>query len=243
MRHRLEYCGRVGQLRALLRVLPHAVVRTLGAAVSGCCSTRLDRPHRRVAIDNLAQCFPSRTEAERRAIARKVFCTFRPAAVRDFSSSARCRTPACLQRVEFEGEDRARLRVRAGQGRAVFHRSLRLLGAARARARAAAAANRRARPRARQSTDLNRCSKTCDRAPATPSFTSRRGAARAQDAGGRRGRRAAHRSAHAQPGCDLGRLLRTARRRRRRRWRRSRCAPARPWSRCSRSRCRADATG
>ena len=55
-----------------------------------------------------------------------------------------------LARVEFEGEEHVRAGLRAGQGRAVRDRPLRLLGAAGDGARAAAAADGGGRARARQ---------------------------------------------------------------------------------------------
>ena len=102
-----------------------------------CRSTSLDRPHRRVALANLAQCFPARSPAERRRD--------RPAHVRalrrllfELLKFSTLSHEAMRQRVEFEGEDIVRASLRQGQGRAVLHRPLRLLGAARHRARAAA---------------------------------------------------------------------------------------------------------
>ena len=74
-----------------------------------------------------------------------------------------------LARVEFDGEERARARLRAGQGRAVRHRPFRLLGAAGDGARAADPADHassRARSTTRTSTG---CSSASASAPATRS--------------------------------------------------------------------------
>ena len=74
MRHRLEDAG-VRAVRALVRVLPTAVVRALGAAL-GLTFYALDGVHRRVADANLAMAFPARTPAERRRITRAMFVHF-----------------------------------------------------------------------------------------------------------------------------------------------------------------------
>ena len=71
MRHRIELLA-VTSVRALLRVLPRAVIRAMGASL-GLLFYVLDRPRRRVAVANLTQAFPSRTEAECRLITRAVF--------------------------------------------------------------------------------------------------------------------------------------------------------------------------
>ena len=62
MRHRLEYLA-VVSLRAVLAVLPHAIVRLLGASM-GQVAYWVDAKHRRVAMTNLAQSFPTRSRAE-----------------------------------------------------------------------------------------------------------------------------------------------------------------------------------
>ena len=74
MRHRAEYLA-VKALRWLVRVLPHAAVRSMGAAL-GLMFYGLDRVHRRVAATNLATAFPKRSAAERRQITRAMFVHF-----------------------------------------------------------------------------------------------------------------------------------------------------------------------
>lgn len=113
MRQRLEY-ALVTAIRAAVRVLPFAVVRGIGAAV-GLSVYVVDRAHRRVALANLAQCFPSRSEAERRAIARAVFVHFGRLVfeILEFSTLSHV---GMLTRVEFEGEDRARHAYAQGKG-------------------------------------------------------------------------------------------------------------------------------
>src|SRR5690606_11862395 len=110
---RLEYLV-VRAIRAVLRILPHAAVRGLGAAV-GQLFYLLDRKHRRVALTNLAQCFPTRSPGERRAIAREMFRHFGRLLfeILKFSTLSPERM---LARVEFEGEDRARLAYARGRG-------------------------------------------------------------------------------------------------------------------------------
>jgi KDO2-lipid IV(A) lauroyltransferase len=73
-RHALEVAAVRGIAR-LVRVLPAPLVRAAGRAL-GLAFYALDRPHRRVALANLAQCFPARPAAERRAIARRMFQHF-----------------------------------------------------------------------------------------------------------------------------------------------------------------------
>jgi Kdo2-lipid IVA lauroyltransferase/acyltransferase len=113
VRHKLEY-GAVAGIRALLRVLPHAVIRALGTAL-GFAFYTLDRGHRRVALTNLEQCFPSRSDRERRAIARSMFAHFGRLLFEllEFSTLSHA---AMLRRVEIEGEDRARLAYAQGKG-------------------------------------------------------------------------------------------------------------------------------
>ena len=149
-----------------------------------------------------------------------------------------------LARVEFEGEERARARLRAGQGRAVRHRAFRVLGAAGDGARAADPADRRAGARARQPAARTAARSASASAPATRSiYRQRHDPAGDAHAAGRAGRGGADRSAHHEPRRDLRRLLRAARPRRRRRSRRWRCEPARRWCRCSRCRSAAGAIG
>ncbi|MGE3274371.1 MAG: lysophospholipid acyltransferase family protein [Vicinamibacterales bacterium] len=113
MRHRIEY-GAVMAVRAVVSVLPDALVRALGAAL-GRAFYGLDRSHRRVALTNLAQSFPTKSEAERTAIARQMFEHFGRLLFQILKFSTL--SPAqILARVEFEGEDRARHAYAQGKG-------------------------------------------------------------------------------------------------------------------------------
>jgi len=97
----------VRSLIALVRVMPDAVVRASGTAL-GLAFYTLDGTHRRIARRNLAAAFPGRTDRERRTIARAAFAHFGRLLFQLLKFSTL--TPqAMLARVEFEGEDRARL--------------------------------------------------------------------------------------------------------------------------------------
>lgn len=74
MKHRVEYLA-VRAAAALVKPLSMARARAWGAAL-GRLAYRLDKRHRRVALENLAAAFPGRSEAERKAIARGVFAHF-----------------------------------------------------------------------------------------------------------------------------------------------------------------------
>jgi KDO2-lipid IV(A) lauroyltransferase len=113
VRHRLEFLA-VASVRTFVGMLPHRLVRSLGAFV-GLLSYTLDRPHRRVALTNLAESFPSRSKAEHKQIARAVFAHFGRLLfeILKFSTLSHAQM---LARVEFEGEDRARLAYGQGKG-------------------------------------------------------------------------------------------------------------------------------
>ena len=74
MRHRVEYLL-VRFLIGVVRVTPGPLVRA-GGTVLGLMFYTVDRAHRRIAERNLATAFPSRPDAERRAIARAAFAHF-----------------------------------------------------------------------------------------------------------------------------------------------------------------------
>ncbi len=113
MRYRIEFLA-VASVRALLSVLPHGAVRALGASV-GLSFYALDRAHRRIAVSNLMQAFPLRSVQECRAIARGVFAHFGRLLFEILKFSTL--SPAqMMRRVEFEGEDRARLAYAQGKG-------------------------------------------------------------------------------------------------------------------------------
>ena len=113
MRDALEYWS-VVTVRAVARRLPEALVDAWGSAL-GLTFYTLDRPHRRVALTNLEQCFPNRAEGERRAIARETFAHFGRVLLRLLTFSTL--TPEqMLERSEYEGDERVRLAYAKGKG-------------------------------------------------------------------------------------------------------------------------------
>jgi len=114
-RHRLEHFAVVSVI-AFVRLLPMRAVLVLGSLV-GRAFYLSDRPHRLLAIRNLRAAFPSRTEAECRAVSRETFSHFGRLLVvlLKFSTMRPADMLAC---VEFEGEERV---VHAhAQGRGVL---------------------------------------------------------------------------------------------------------------------------
>ncbi len=95
-------------------VLPAFLVRALGAAL-GRTFYALDRSHRRVALANLAQCFPSRSEAERKAIARRMFRHF-GILLLELLRFGRLSPELMRDRVVVDGEDRVRAAYAKGKG-------------------------------------------------------------------------------------------------------------------------------
>jgi Kdo2-lipid IVA lauroyltransferase/acyltransferase len=113
MKHRLEYAV-VRTLIAIVRVLPESLVRASGTAL-GLAFYTLDGPHRRIAHRNLESAFPGRSARDRRAIARAAFGHF-GRLLFELLVFATLPPRAMLERVEFEGEDRARLAYAQGKG-------------------------------------------------------------------------------------------------------------------------------
>lgn len=113
MRTRLEYWA-VMAVRAVACRLPDGAVRLMGSAL-GLTFYALDGPHRRVALANLEQCFPARSVAERRAIARAMFTHFGHVLMALLTFSA-LSGEEMLARAEFEGEDRVHLAYAKGKG-------------------------------------------------------------------------------------------------------------------------------
>lgn len=113
MRHRIEYAA-VRAVLALVRVLPHRLVRAAGTAL-GLAFYAVDGAHRRIAYENLAAAFPQRTAAERRSIARQAFIHFGRLLV-TLLKFATLSPDEMLARVEIDGEDRARAAYAHGNG-------------------------------------------------------------------------------------------------------------------------------
>src|SRR5690606_723911 len=113
VRHALEYSA-VVFVRALARLLPDWVVRLWGDAL-GLTFYLVDRSHRRVALGNLAECFPTRSARERRAMARRTFRHFGRLLLELLRFSAlpdRRRN----RLVEIEGADHVRRAYAQGKG-------------------------------------------------------------------------------------------------------------------------------
>jgi Kdo2-lipid IVA lauroyltransferase/acyltransferase len=113
VRHRLEY-WLVAAVAFCIRHLPWRVVSASGAAL-GAAFYAFDVPPRRVALENLARAFPTRTPAERRTVARRVFQHF-GRMLFELLKFSTLGADEMLARVEFEGDDRARQAYAAGRG-------------------------------------------------------------------------------------------------------------------------------
>ena len=113
MKHRIEY-ALVRGLIGVVRLMPDALVRASGT-ILGLTFYAIDRSHRRIAQRNLATAFPLRTESERRVIARAAFAHF-GRLLFELLKFSTLSADAMLARVDFEGEDRARLAYAQNKG-------------------------------------------------------------------------------------------------------------------------------
>jgi KDO2-lipid IV(A) lauroyltransferase len=113
MKHRLEFLM-VRVLVAIVGVMPDAAVRALGTT-TGLAAHLVDRRHRRIAERNLAAAFPLRSPRQQRAIARRAFAHF-GRLLFELLKFSTLSNEAMLSRVEFDGEDRARLAYAQGKG-------------------------------------------------------------------------------------------------------------------------------
>jgi KDO2-lipid IV(A) lauroyltransferase len=113
VRESIEYWS-VMAVRSVARRLPDALVSAWGT-VLGLAFYAVDRPHRRVALTNLEQCFPNKPLHERRAIARATFCHFGQVLLKLLTFSVL--TPEqMMARAEYEGDERVRLAYAKGKG-------------------------------------------------------------------------------------------------------------------------------
>ena len=195
-------------LIAVVRVTPAVVVRGAGTLL-GLAFYTIDGPHRRIAARNLATAFPSRPEAERRAIARAAFAHFGRLLFEllQFSTLSR---EQMLARVEFDGEERSRLAYAQGKGVLFItgHFGFWELQAMVHAVRVAAGHNPGAR--ARQSAAESSARGHPAEHRQHRGLPARHHPPRDADAAGRPRRRGADRSAHHEPRRDLRRLLRAA---------------------------------
>jgi len=113
LRHRLEY-ALVASVAWTIGWLPWGVVHVAGRTL-GLAFYLFDAAHRRVATQNLERAFPARTAPECSAIARAVFRHF-GAMLFELLKFSRLAPQQMLERVEFEGADRARQAYQAGRG-------------------------------------------------------------------------------------------------------------------------------
>ncbi len=113
VRQSLEY-ALVGGVAAVVRALPMPVVRACGAAL-GRAAYHVDWFHRRVALDNMAHAFPTKTDAERRALVRAMFAHF-GSLLFELIKFGTLSQEQMLERVESEGADRAMLAYEKGRG-------------------------------------------------------------------------------------------------------------------------------
>jgi KDO2-lipid IV(A) lauroyltransferase len=113
VRHRLEYAA-VAFVRGVVRVLPDALVRQLGALL-GLAFYGLDRVHRRVAETNLATAFPKRSAEDRQVITRAMFVHFGRLLLELLKFST-LDAAGMRARIEFEGRDRAESAYAQGKG-------------------------------------------------------------------------------------------------------------------------------
>lgn len=113
MRHRLED-WLVRALVVLVRFMPFSVVELCGTCL-GLAFFRFDRPHRRIAEQNVLEAFPSRSPVERRQIIKRAFVHFGRLlfALLKFSTLS---PEDILARVEFTGDEHVRLAQARGKG-------------------------------------------------------------------------------------------------------------------------------
>jgi KDO2-lipid IV(A) lauroyltransferase len=105
MTRALEFAA-VRFVSALVSLLPMRVVRRCGAAL-GRLACAVDRSHRRIALDNLAAAFPSRSQSELRVLARAMFAHFGSLLLELLKFGTY--TPRQMRAaIDVEGEDRAR---------------------------------------------------------------------------------------------------------------------------------------
>jgi Kdo2-lipid IVA lauroyltransferase/acyltransferase len=112
-RYTLEYAAVAG-VASVVRALPRPVSLMLGRTL-GYAFYLIDRPHRRLTLENLAAAFPTRPAHEHRAIARAVFGHFGSLLTELLRFSGLSRAQM-LASVEFEGEERVQAAQALGKG-------------------------------------------------------------------------------------------------------------------------------
>ena len=113
MKDAVEYAV-VRAVNGVVRLLPMGAVRACGDLLGG-AAYHLDRFHRRIAIDNLTHAFPSKSPAERRALARAMFGHF-GSLLLELMKFGTLSEEEMLARVEFDGVERVRHAYDKGRG-------------------------------------------------------------------------------------------------------------------------------
>jgi KDO2-lipid IV(A) lauroyltransferase len=94
--------------------MPISMVRACGGGL-GLLASFVDRFHRRIALENLAQAFPSRSPAEQRRVSRAMFVHFGRLLL-ELIKFAALSDDEILARVDIEGEEHVRQAYRQGRG-------------------------------------------------------------------------------------------------------------------------------
>ena len=113
MKDAIEYAI-VRAVNGVIRLMPMPAVRACGDLLGG-AAYHLDRFHRRIAIDNLSHAFPSKSPAERRALARAMFGHF-GSLLLELMKFGTLSEEEMLARVEFDGVERVRHAYDKGRG-------------------------------------------------------------------------------------------------------------------------------
>jgi len=113
MRHRLEYLGVLG-VAALVRLLPRRLSVAFGAGV-GRLFHLLHGRRRELAVENLRRAFPSRSDAECRAILKDTFRHFGRHVVELLNFDAMS-AEEMMRHVELEGEENVEQALARGRG-------------------------------------------------------------------------------------------------------------------------------
>ena len=116
-RHRIE-SWLISALTLVVTLLPVPAVRSLGGTI-GRLVYYLDGFHRRIPLANLALALPSKPEAERRAVVRRVFAHF-GSVLLELIKVGTLSDQEILDRIEAEGEERIRQAHAKGRGVLLF---------------------------------------------------------------------------------------------------------------------------
>jgi KDO2-lipid IV(A) lauroyltransferase len=113
LRQSLEF-ALVAGIAGFVRLLPMPAVRGCGAAL-GRAAYHVDSFHRRVALDNLAHAFPTKTDAERRMLTRAMFAHF-GSLMFELIKFGSLSERQMLALVDSDGAERARAAYEKGRG-------------------------------------------------------------------------------------------------------------------------------